>query len=165
MDKSIKILTDVVKKQKLIYEELYELAKSKQSAVERGDTGELDFVVKAEEILVMTLGKLEKERNNIISETALKNNIAQENLTVKNWPDASENERNELLSLQNDFLITLNNIDVINQTNQKLISIQLEYVKHVLESTDTKVKSNSYSNTGIIKKIKSDEAKIVDIRM
>ncbi len=164
MDNSIKILTTVVKDQKLIYEELYDLAKKKQSAVERGDTGELDFVVEAEEMLVMTLGKLEKERNNIIAETALKANISQEKLTVRNWPNASENAKAELLSLQNDFLNTLSNIEVINNTNQKLISMQLEYVKHVLESTDEKTKNNSYGNTGNINRVKSDQAKIVDIR-
>lgn len=165
MDKSIVKLIKIVHEQKSMYEELLELAKKKNFAVERGDTKELDIIVEAEELLVMSLGRIEKERNSVIISKAARLNIPREELTVKKWQGATETEKKELSDVQSELLETLKQLDTINRTNQKLISMQLDYVKHVFDNTGEGVKNNSYGNKGTIKRDKSNSAKIVDMRM
>jgi len=164
MYNGIKDLTATVKSQKQLYDEVLQLAKKKQAAIERGDSGELDYIVEAEQLLILELGNLEKSRNRIIDETAKKYGLDQSKLTVKNWPDATGKEKEQLLNLQKEFGETLKDVDNFNKTNQKLISMQLDYIKHVLESAGEKNKTNSYGSSGNIKRDKSDDAKVVDIR-
>lgn len=165
MENSLHLLMDIIGKQKQIYDELYILAKKKNNAIERGDVSELDYVVEAEELLLIHLSKIENQRISLIETTAKSADINPSELTIKTWPNISNDEVDDITNLQNEFVSTLEKIEQINETNQKLISIQLDYIKHVFDVTNGSKKHNSYDNSGKIDKDDENGSRIVDIRM
>ncbi len=121
------------------YEELLKLSLRKKDAIDRGDVAELDRVVDAEELLLLHAGDLENDRRQIAEEVASKNGIPTEELTLGSWPGMDARRKDQIESLQTSFLKTLNEITQVNDVNSRLLSIQLDYIRQVVdEVTDTR---------------------------
>jgi flagellar biosynthesis/type III secretory pathway chaperone len=163
MNDSLPELIGIVRMQKEIYDDLLRLARTKNETITRGDIGELDFIVEGEELLIMRLGEIEQARNALIADAAAAHHLDPSNLTISSWPATDPAIRQEALDIQKSFMETLQDIDEINGLNQKLISIHLDYIQHLLDETTVGTKQNAYDNTGNIPLSKSGNPRIVDI--
>lgn len=158
-------LIGIVTHQQSLYEDLLKLSTRKQQAITRGDTNELDYVVEGEALLLMKLGELENERRVLYENTAKDLQIQPDELTVKNWPCTDPECRKKLGSIQADFLDTLKKIDEVNNVNNRLISIQLDYIRQVIDEASSQGNLNEYDEDGARKTAKVQDPRLVDIRM
>jgi len=165
MNGTLKDLISIIIHQQAIYSDLLKLAKRKKDAITRGDVNELDYVVQGEELLLMKLGELENNRRGFLEETAKANQIDVEKLTISNWPDTDKASKDELLAIQATFLKTLEEINAINNTNQQLINLQLNYIQHVIDEATNQSRLNSYDVDGTAKQTKDHDPRLVDMRM
>ncbi len=165
MNGTLKDLISIIIHQQAIYSDLLKLAKRKKDAITRGDVNELDYVVQGEELLLMKLGELENNRRGFLEETAKANQIDVEKLTISNWPNTDKASKDELLAIQATFLKTLEEINAINNTNQQLINLQLNYIQHVIDEATNQSKLNSYDVDGTAKQTKDHDPRLVDMRM
>lgn len=165
MNGNIDRLIEVVTHQQEIYTDLLKLAIRKKDAITRGDINELDYVVEGEELLLMKLGEIESERHALLEITAKEHGMDVENLTIKNWPDADKDGKKKLLAIQETFFKILENINEVNNTNQRLINLQLNYIKHVIDETMSQSLLKSYNVGGTMKQPVIQDPRLVDIRM
>ena len=100
-----------------------------------------------------------------MDKTAKAHQIDVDKLTISNWPNTDKATKDALLSIQATFLKTLEAINDINNTNQQLINLQLNYIQHVIEEATSQSKLNSYDVDGTRKQTKEQDPRLVDIRM
>ncbi|NLN46560.1 MAG: flagellar protein FlgN [Clostridiaceae bacterium] len=155
-------MIDKVVQMKETYEELLGLSLRKKDAIDRGDVADLDRIVEAEELLLLHIGSLENERRQIAEKTAKENGMEPEDLTLATWPGVDGTRREAVEQLQHAFMETLSEITRVNEINSRLLSIQLEYIRQVVDAvTDTR-RDASYEPDGTARPRVSQQTNLLD---
>ncbi|RKD23540.1 FlgN protein [Caminicella sporogenes DSM 14501] len=130
MNKSVEQLILTLNKEYDVYAEVLKLAKKKKKVIIEGKVKELDSITGKEQVMIVTLGKLEKIResivNNIIKEMEIKDEI--ENITelVEYFDDE---EREKVLEIRKKLVEILDEVKKENNLNSELIKQSLEYIE------------------------------------
>ncbi|WIF96128.1 flagellar protein FlgN [Caminicella sporogenes] len=130
MNKSVEQLILTLNKEYDVYAEVLKLAKNKKKVIIEGKVKELDSITGKEQVMIVTLGKLEKIResivNNIIKEMEIKDEI--ENITelVEYFDDE---EREKVLEIRKKLVEILDEVKKENNLNSELIKQSLEYIE------------------------------------
>jgi flagellar biosynthesis/type III secretory pathway chaperone len=126
-------LTRLLNQQKVLYEELLELAKEKQKILVKGSLEALDSLTKKEEALIFQAGKLEEQRyqcgRQVISLLGLKEDVPLSEIKEKaplEYKKPLETVLQELTGLFQD-------LTRLNEENTNLIQQSLRFVNFTME--------------------------------
>ncbi len=148
MNADLTQLLDLIGRQKAVYDGLLDLAKQKKDAIVKGDITTMDQVVASEEALLLHITELERLRREITQGVAVRCEVDVDQLTLANWPDLDDEQRDQIDRLQTDFRQTLDEISEINQVNSRLLTIHLDYVQAVINEVTQTQRSSSYDKDG-----------------
>ncbi len=141
MIKPVEELLLVLEQQLGLYNQLLNLAKSKQPILVKGKIEDLDKVVKQEEVIIFQVGRLEEKRNAI--QQALANHFAlsAENMTAQELQKHIDQDgATRLRGIFEQLVKVISELEKINETNTGLIQNSLDFVNfylNLLTSTDS----------------------------
>ncbi len=143
-------LIENLKNQLRAYKELTDLAEEKSNILVKGNIELLEDITEVEQMLILNLGKLEKERS------ALVNQIAEK--TGKNVSEIKNNVLRDFLSseeigtfsaVSDELKTVLLDLSEKNETNEKLIRSTLDYIDFSIKLlTDAGEATTNYSSEG-----------------
>lgn len=164
-------LYDLLKIEAETYRNLLSLSKSKTDVIIMGKVQELEAIVKAEQTIVSSIGKLEAERDKIVDKMVktkkLEMEMFEENgkislSTIINQMDPKQAENFKLIRKQLEKLI--NELRCVNDKNSCLINNSLEYIEFSINLfTGAGMAGQRYGSDGIL----NDEGKrnLIDVRL
>ncbi len=158
-------LMELIRQQKDVYDDLLGLAIRKKEAIVTGNVSEMDQVVQAEELLLIHIGELEQIRRQIADAVAERCSVAVEDLTLSNWPDIDPARRLQVENLQTSFRSTLDDISQVNQVNNRLLTIHLQYVQTVINEVTRTSQEVSYEADGNLMTRKIQALNLIDEMM
>jgi len=149
-------LSEIIDKEKSIYDGILELARKKTDVIVEGKVSELEEITKLEQSMILKLGKLEEEREQVVSEIARQNQAEASGLTleilVKMAPEpCSKKLRESGKNLEN----VIKELSKTNTLNSKLIKSSLDYIDFSINVlTGASSAGETYGSAGL-----SNEAK------
>lgn len=145
MDHKTSQLMAVLRKEKAVYNDLLSVATQKKQSLVDHDLACLEVLCKKQADLLMQIKALEHERL-VLSEDLGRKTITE--LIEQVPPD----QQNSLRALQADFVTLVQDLDAVNQTNRKLVHIQLQINSLYLNRlTSQSVTVNTYNQRGSVK--------------
>lgn len=150
VEKELNELVEILDKELELYQEILEISKNKSSIIAERKITELENIVKAEQSYILTVGKLENQREAIVSKIA--------NVLAIDIPKASvsyisenldESQSSVLKDYQDKFKVLFKDIKDVNALNARLLRNSLEYVDfsiNLISSIDTG--NNNYCDSG-----------------
>lgn len=159
MHNNIENLINILETEYKIYNDVNLLSKKKTEVIVGGKVNELENIVKAEQLLLQQIMKLEENRENIIFEIASSFSQPPEELSISKiielYQDKDSEITNRLKSCYNVMQNVLNEVQSNNDLNNKLIKSSLEYIDFSLNlATNIRAVGNNYGESG-----KTNEAK------
>ena len=143
-------LADVLDREDKLYKDAADISKKKTEIIVHGKIEELDSLVKAEQALILKIGKLEDERERVIMALsyALDMDLAAATLSDIN-PRLTGESYSRLDNCQKSLAQTLGGLKNSNDTNSQLIQNALDYVNFSVNIITTNQNSgNIYSQDG-----------------
>ena len=129
MQKVIWEIADILEKELHIQKELLGLSKELTDVIINGEIKELDNILKVQQTMIMTLGKLEEERMEISSR------LGDEDITMTDLIARAEGKLAvRLQELFDDFSYVIDEQKTINNINKKLLKTNLEYIEFTLSN-------------------------------
>jgi len=136
-------LLELLKKEKKLYQELFELAEAKNEALLESDAEALSETLKRDQKVIEKIEAKEKERKDIITAIKEKFDLKLENDKYSDfikklpadWGADLNNIRAELIELTDEFYS-------LNDQNQELLTQALELNTFSIESILTSIKDN-----------------------
>lgn len=126
---SVKKLIDVLNRESIIYEGILKLSKEKTDVIVKGKVTELEGITRAEQTLILQLGKLEEEREALVGELAGQLGKKPEEITVSELEKILPAEQSrELKESSSKMTGLINELRGTNGVNSKLIKNSLDYI-------------------------------------
>lgn len=146
----VESLIEILDKEKNIYESILKLSMDKKDVIVAGKVSELEGMTRLEQSVILKLGKLEEEREELTAKLAAELKIKPSEVTLsglaKMVPDA---QGARLRNCQDSLLKTVNDIRSNNTLNSKLIRNSLDYIDFSVNIlTNAGAAGNNYSNSG-----------------
>lgn len=152
-----KLLMDILtnmEREKEFYSELIELSTRKTEIIIKKQVDVLDKLVDLEQELIVHIGKLESDRQDLVERLAIVKNVDPDSINLSSlieWSDEDTKSRFE--SLQEEFGRIIQRQKQLNEINAKLIKANLEYIDFTLhlmagDGTSGKV----YEKRGLVSK-------------
>lgn len=142
-------LIEVLNKEASVYEGILKLSKKKTDVIISGKVSELEGITKAEQSVIVTLGKLEEEREKLVEQIAVQLDMKASDVKLSDLIKLLPQEQAEKLKECHDTLPKVfSDIQNANVVNSKLIRNSLDYIDfsiNVLTSTGT---TGNYGNSG-----------------
>lgn len=148
------LLENILSKEYQGYREMLELSRRKREALSRNDINGLNEITEKERHFVEEIQNLEKKRLEFIKDMAEvwridAGEIGFEHLIGKS-PEPYATKFNKI---KQDLILTLSELNGLNDLNAKLINQSLEFVNHVLDTiTRIKSKGKTYGDKADLKK-------------
>lgn len=132
-------LIEILNKEVAVYEGVMKLANEKTDVIIAGKVSELEGITKLEQSSIITLSKLEEEREALVEQLATELNMEPSELTLKSLMKQLPKEQSKKLKGCYDaFPKIFNDLRNANVLNSKLIRSSLDYIDfsmNVLTST------------------------------
>lgn len=129
MNMLLDTLIDTLQKQLAIYKELLSLSIEKQPVLVKGDIKQLARITKEEEILILRVGKLEKQRLTLNRELANHFGLSPEELNANELVNRIDGKnRGALQTIINEMTGVIAKLGNKNKANSDLIKNSLDYV-------------------------------------
>lgn len=143
-------LIEILDKEKNIYESILKLSIDKKDVIVSGKVSELEGMTRLEQSIILKLGKLEEEREELAGELAAALKIKPSEITLSGIVKlVPEKLGSRLKYCQESLLKTVSDIRNTNTLNSKLIRNSLDYIDFSINIlTNAGVSGNSYSNSG-----------------
>ncbi len=126
---SIKKLIDILNKEAAIYEGILKLSKEKTDVIVKGKVTELEGITRAEQAMILQLGKLEEERETLVGELAGQLGKKPEEITVSELEKVlPEDQSKELKECSSKMTGLINEVRDTNGVNSRLIRNSLDYI-------------------------------------
>jgi len=126
---SIKKLIDILNKESTIYEGILKLSKEKTDVIVKGKVTELEGITRAEQTMILQLGKLEEEREALVGQLAGQLGVKPEDITVSELEKILPKEQSkELNDCSKKMTGLINGLRDTNGMNAKLIKNSLDYI-------------------------------------
>jgi len=162
MDRAITQLIDILNKEKAVYQDIQELSLKKKDVIAAGKIEELDRIVTAEQSLIMLAGNLARSREKCMEEieAMLGDNLQEKTLSAL-IPHIPKEKAETLFRIQEDFTRILEEQKRLNDINEKLIRMNLEFVELSKELFGGEQLSSEVYKPGGRKK-STENAKLLD---
>jgi flagellar biosynthesis/type III secretory pathway chaperone len=145
-----------------VYEQLYDLSQQKQQSIIANDSGRVNEIVKDEWALVNKASDLEKKRNELVELHFGKGDGTQVTLDDV-LSKAAAAEKEALKAEAGRLRDILEKQKKINQENQALIDLHLEYVDYMVNTVLKEPQiSNIYGNSGTVEESEASNRGIID---
>jgi len=142
-------LIEVLNKETSIYEGILKLSRQKTDVIIAGKVSELEGITRAEQSVIVTLGKLENEREELVEQIAAQLGMKASDVKLSGLIKAVPQEQAEKLKKYHETLPKIfGDIRDANGVNSKLIRNSLDYIDfsiNVLTGTGT---TGSYGISG-----------------
>ncbi len=143
-------LLDNMDTQMAVYDKLLSLACEKQSVLVKGDLAELEKITKAEEILILQVGRLEEQRMALHQQLANHFSLSPSELTLSELIKRTEDKGavTKLQQLSTDMTGKLSDLGEANKANSELVQNSLDFVNFslsILANVDLKPGYNGKS--------------------
>jgi len=149
MNSVLNKLADVLDKEVNIYEGILKLSKQKTDVLVAGKVSELEGITKLEQSAILTLSKLEEEREKLVEKAAEQLKVKPSDVTLSTFIEVMPKEQAEKLKRYNDVLPKLfNEIRENNELNSKLIQNSLDYIDFSINVLTSTGSAGNYSSSG-----------------
>lgn len=143
-------LIEVLNKETAMYEGILKLSKSKTNVIVEGKVFELESITKLEQNIILSLGKLEREREELVNKLAVQLNLKPSDITldslIKLLP---EEQAQKLDNCYNALPKVVRDLSDANVLNSKLIRSSLDYIDFSINIlTNAGSSGNNYENAG-----------------
>ncbi len=127
---SIKKLIDILNKESAIYEGILKLSREKTDVIVKGRVTELEGITRAEQAVILQLGKLEEEREALVGKLAGQLGMKPEDITISELEKILPKEQSkELKNCSSKMTGLINDLRDTNGMNSKLIKNSLDYIE------------------------------------
>ncbi|HZJ56672.1 MAG TPA: flagellar protein FlgN [Clostridia bacterium] len=122
-------ILDSLEKERDFYLELNELSNRKTDIIISKEIKDLERIVDLEQGLIVSIGKLEADRQGLIDELAKIKGINPGSITLSTLIEYSDGDiRDRFQSLQDEFIRIVDRQSHLNEINERLIKTNLEYI-------------------------------------
>lgn len=129
MGESVDGLLEILVKECGLYRDLYDLSRKKSELIVDGDAIGLTGILSVEQQLIIELGYLETQREELIEKWARVKSVDPENLTLAQIiPFLEGNAKKRLKQVWDDLGEIISQQRQINDLNESLIKNNLEYI-------------------------------------
>ena len=127
MQNKIQEVAHILENQLNIHRDLARLSDKLTDVIKNGEIKELDEILKFQQTMIMTLGKLEEERMKAVAE------LGEKDLTITRLIDMADDElAGRLETIFEELLEVIEEQRRLNHINNKLLKTNLEYVEFTL---------------------------------
>lgn len=149
MNDLVSRFTEVMSKEKDIYERLLKISEGKKGAILSKETKALDAIVREEQSLILRLEQLEKRRIKCSAELAREINTPLEGITLLLFAEQGTLEQSEvLIEIHKELSTMLETLSKHNEENKALLDSRLEYVHFAMDTLTPDQNPGVYSTTG-----------------
>lgn len=129
MESLIGRLIEILEEENRIYGDILDISRRKTNVIVDGKVNELDRLTGTEQQLVLAIGRLEEQREEIVREIAGRMGISREKINVRAVMDGIGGEmKDELRRVTDHLFSTLEELKEVNDLNSQLIRKSLEYI-------------------------------------
>ena len=149
-DKIAEALAGVLEQEALLYQDASAISAKKTDVIVHGKIEELDSLVKAEQAIIIKIGKLENEREKIVRELSEELDLNLEKITLSDInARLGADSYSRLENCQKSLAQTIGGLKNSNDTNAQLIQNALDYVNFSVNLLTTNQNAGSlYSQDG-----------------
>jgi len=133
-----------------IYKEILSLAYKKKEIIIKGRVTELENLVKLEQSLLVKVGKLDRQREDLTRKLTELLGIDESEATITNiCSKLDKNEADQLLAIKETFQDVLQELRDVNELNSRLVKNSLDYINFSINLLGAAGNlNNSYMETG-----------------
>lgn len=144
-------LIEIINKEKALYEGILELSKRKTDVIVEGKVSELEGVTKLEQSMILKLGKLEEEREELILKFAREDKSEASDITLnKLIKMAPKAYAKQLKDCGRELESVIKDLSQANSLNSKLIKSSLDYIDFSINVlTSATSADNTYGSEGL----------------
>lgn len=118
-----------MEKERDFYLELNELSTRKTDIIIEKEIKDLEKIVDLEQGIIVNIGKLEADRQELVDRLAGIKDVDPESITLSTLIEYSDGDiRDRFQTLQDDFVRIIDRQSHLNEINEKLIRTNLEYI-------------------------------------
>ncbi|MDI6707247.1 MAG: flagellar protein FlgN [Bacillota bacterium] len=122
-------LVEILEQENRIYKDLLEISKHKTDIIVEGKVSELDRMTGVEQKMVVNVGQLEKQREELIKDMARHLEMDAQEINMELIIDGVDGQLKErFLNIKGEVTATLNELKQVNDLNSELIEKSLEYI-------------------------------------
>ena len=165
MDEIIDGLIFVLEHQKKLYSELLKLSAAKKEAIPSGRVEQLDKIVREEQMILMSLGDMERKRKRMSRELSIEaGGGPKDEMTISDiMAFASAEQAQKLGKIQSELGEIVEEQIKYNETNKKLLESRIEYINYMINMVSENFDASStYSSEGAEGKRKEQKINIID---
>ncbi len=142
-------LIEVLNKETSVYEGILKLSRQKTDVIIAGRVSELEGITRAEQSVIVTLGKLEEEREKLVEQVATQLGMKASDVKLSNLIKLLPKEQAEKLKkCHNTLPRVFNDIQDANGVNSKLIRNSLDYIDFSINVLTSNGSTGNYGNSG-----------------
>lgn len=142
-------LIEVLDKETSVYEGILKLSRQKTDVIIAGKVSELEGITRAEQSVIVTLGKLEEEREKLVEQVASQLNVKASDVTLSNLMELLPQEQAaKLKKCHNALPKVFHDIRDTNGVNSKLIRNSLDYIDFSINVLTSTGSTGNYGNSG-----------------
>ncbi|NPV91568.1 MAG: flagellar protein FlgN [Firmicutes bacterium] len=145
MDQRINELISVMREQVKIIDLFRELGESKTPALVKGRYEELERIIKVEELLIVEMGHLERQRVEGSQEIAQLLQIPVEEISISRLQSEFAGCSEELESIKDQLLVGSRELGELNQLNNELIEQSLRHLDFTVQLLTETESGGGYS--------------------
>jgi len=122
-------LAEILEDETALYRDASEISSKKTDIIVKGKIEDLESLVKAEQTIIIKIGKLEDRREEIITRMAEELKLDIEGISLSQITEKLGEENSlRLKTCQDDLMGTLSGLKNQNETNEQLIQNALDYI-------------------------------------
>lgn len=122
-------LVEILEQENRIYKDLLEISRHKTDIIIEGKVSELDRMTGVEQKMVVNVGQLEKQREDLIKEMARHLEMDAREINMELIIDGVDAQlKDKFLNIKEEVTDTLNELKQVNDLNSELIEKSLEYI-------------------------------------
>lgn len=141
-------LVSIMREQLRVFNLFKELGEAKTPALVQGRYGDLEKIIQAEELLVVEMGRLERQRLIKSGEIAQFLGVPLEEVTLTRLREAFSSCADELDELGEQFTAVTRELGELNQLNHELIRQSLQYLDFTVRLLTAAGEGQNYSQSG-----------------
>ncbi len=143
-------LIGILEQENRVYDDILKISKNKTNIIIEGKVSELESIVKLEQSLVLQMGKLESQREEMIEKMSGFLKVDPADITITELMKYLEpGQAMKLKGVQDKLGNTLKELKGANELNSKLIKNSLDYISFSVNIlTDAGTGSNNYGHSG-----------------
>ena len=143
-------LIEILNKETAVYEGIFKLSKNKTDVVVEGKVSELEGITRLEQSMVIQLGRLEDEREELADKLAVQLNVKSSDITLDSLRKMLPKEQSDKLeNCHNKLPKIIHDLGEANTLNSKLIKNSLDYIDFSINVlTNAGSAGNNYEYSG-----------------